>query len=980
MKCWIEFMNRKSPGFRNDFFYFLCNMLRLYFFTVIYFAHIQVFAQHPFFYAIDTEKGLPSNEVYHILQDHDGYIWIGGDPGLYRFNGIHFLEIPQSGKRSSISNLQITGKNTIWCQNFTGQFFRKDSGKNRLSLLFDCSSKTSGIPDYVAINDSTAYFLTDSIVYHFNSNKTSKLFTSKELHFQSQRLASIRRISNHSIVVVSFGGEIAVVRIRDNTIVNYNVPYKSKNRYQLFENNGSPLLLVEHVLSNHRNYSLYYIKEKKAQPLFIDKNFGNATIIHASILEKKIVLGTSKNAIIIDLGSTLSDHSELLPGQKVSCYLKDREGNHLFSTLQNGIIVIPNMSVRKIEGFNSELKDGNFTSIAQTSRGTLIGNYSGEVYHVNPNSLQFHRFLSGDGPHAAVRQIQEHRGKIFIARGSFDIHDGNKTISLDRALNNTRRFCFYGDTLFFITSDRFGKAWEDGNKWSWKIVRNQGGNTIEVFQNKVYIQFKDGLFTYDGVICAELNNKGEKLIGSGLGIYRDNLIYSTHSGFRCFDGKNWFLPEYLESFKNDEISRFVVRNNVFYIATRESFVIFDPSIRKEIRFNQYQGVPAQQITSIFPMKGSVLLGTTDGIVQFPEKPLRARNTVPILSIDSITSRYQNFESKQRIELDYNDGELAFFVNSSSIKSRGNFSFEYRLHGFEKQWNSIPGSQNKILFNSLAAGNYTIEIQVVMEDGSLSKTYIQKIKVNTPLWQKGWFHFTSLFLVLLVAYVVFRHRLKSIKRKEQMKHQMISAKLTALKAQMNPHFLFNTLNSLQDLILQQEFEKTNYYLGKFAGLIRMILSTSEREFISLNDEKKLLQSYLELEQLRFGSDFQFTLQVDPSINGDLCQLPPLLLQPFVENAIKHGLLHKKGEKKLDIVFNLIDSTVVCEIVDNGIGLKKSTEINRRNRKIHHSFSTDATEKRIQLLREQHQIQYEISINNIGSENESNGTCVTLLFPY
>ena len=162
----------------------------------------------------------------------------------------------------------------------------------------------------------------------------------------------------------------------------------------------------------------------------------------------------------------------------------------------------------------------------------------------------------------------------------------------------------------------------------------------------------------------------------------------------------------------------------------------------------------------------------------------------------------------------------------------------------------------------------------------------------------------------IVYLIFHWRIGFLKRRAEIQNQLILSQLTALKAQMNPHFMYNTLNSIQDLIVQHDIKSTNYYLSQFGSLMRKVLDASGSEQILLTEEVEILTLYLNLEKLRFGEQFSFEIRVDEQLDLEMMRIPSIVIQPFVENAIKHGLLHKNGEKKLLIYFSMTNNSVVC----------------------------------------------------------------------
>ena len=181
-------------------------------------------------------------------------------------------------------------------------------------------------------------------------------------------------------------------------------------------------------------------------------------------------------------------------------------------------------------------------------------------------------------------------------------------------------------------------------------------------------------------------------------------------------------------------------------------------------------------------------------------------------------------------------------------------------------------------------------------------------------------------------------------------------------------------------MQKDIRASNIYLGKFADLMRKTLDASGQQSITLQEEIDLLTSYIELEKLRFGQDFSFNISID--LDGhyiDEIRIPSMLIQPYVENAVKHGLLHKTGVKILDVKFYIKKDKLICEISDNGIGRKKSTEIKLRRKKQHPSFSSHANKKRIELFNEMTTQTISLKIIDLFQDGISHGTKVVLGFP-
>ncbi|MFT5819013.1 MAG: two-component system LytT family sensor kinase [Crocinitomix sp.] len=232
------------------------------------------------------------------------------------------------------------------------------------------------------------------------------------------------------------------------------------------------------------------------------------------------------------------------------------------------------------------------------------------------------------------------------------------------------------------------------------------------------------------------------------------------------------------------------------------------------------------------------------------------------------------------------------------------------------------------------------------------------------------------LIFIIILIFNRYRLNRKIQIERQQKEMSHHQMTSLKSQMNPHFTFNALNSIQDLILKEDTEESYNYIAKFADLIRNTLNHSSQEFIDIEDEITSLQLYLELEKLRFDNDLTIEFE---SIGINHILIPPLLIQPFIENSIKHGLFHKEGPKHLRVQFKLKED-LICTISDNGIGREASQEIQKRRIKNHTSFALNSIEERFKLLRQVYGNNLGVTYIDLKSDLKATGTTVVISLPF
>ncbi|MDT0553608.1 sensor histidine kinase [Urechidicola vernalis] len=290
---------------------------------------------------------------------------------------------------------------------------------------------------------------------------------------------------------------------------------------------------------------------------------------------------------------------------------------------------------------------------------------------------------------------------------------------------------------------------------------------------------------------------------------------------------------------------------------------------------------------------------------------------------------------------------------------------------------IPGITSKyFVFGSL--------LYVVLANISFLQLFVDEEVFANYGVHPMFFMYIGAFIQSIVFASTLGHSVKRIEQRSKnaevklaiKQKQMEELKMTALQSQMNPHFLFNSLNSINNFVLKNDVEKASDYITKFSRLIRVILKSSSSLTIPLSEELGILGLYVKLEQMRIKGGFEYIINVDNGINLEEVKVPPLFLQPYLENSIWHGIMHVEGDKRVELTIRKEENSIRCEVVDNGIGIDNSKrqphkQINRRK-----FFGTQATENRIKLLHRQANVVVDIS--DISTE-EKTGTKVTIVFP-
>lgn len=267
-----------------------------------------------------------------------------------------------------------------------------------------------------------------------------------------------------------------------------------------------------------------------------------------------------------------------------------------------------------------------------------------------------------------------------------------------------------------------------------------------------------------------------------------------------------------------------------------------------------------------------------------------------------------------------------------------------LSGIDKIWIE-NGSRNYVNFTQLKPGKYTFNVQAYDGNKIMSKIKKLEITIKGPWFLNFWFLLSLSLSIIGGAIIIISSRIHSIKARKSLLHQKAEAEMQSLRLQMNPHFIFNSLNSINSFIVEHKTNLASDYLTKFSRLMRLILENSRHETITLEKELESVKLYLLMESLRFSNAFEYKLHIDESIYEATIHVPPLIIQPFLENSIWHGLMPKNGTRTLNLDLQLVGHALYIDITDNGIGRVKSESLKSKKTNLRKSHGLEITKNRI-----------------------------------
>ena len=337
-------------------------------------------------------------------------------------------------------------------------------------------------------------------------------------------------------------------------------------------------------------------------------------------------------------------------------------------------------------------------------------------------------------------------------------------------------------------------------------------------------------------------------------------------------------------------------------------------------------------------------------------------------------------------LPYDLNNLSFEIKEVRPLKMGEMSYKYMLEGLDKRW-SVAGKRTLVNYFSIPPGEYTFKVMSSVDEStwkSSPKSF--SFVIGPPFWKTWWFRIFAILLVIAFLFLcvyLFNDQMRKYERQRiELQKRIDNIELQALRSQMNPHFIFNTMNSIQHYISSNDTDAASKYLTRFAKLMRAIMENSKQPSIRIKDEIEALRLYLELESMRFSNRFDFGILVDPVIDINYDEIPSMLIQPYIENAIIHGLLPNTGKGKLLIHLTKKENFIFCSIEDNGIGRLKSQELNKNRISQHRSMGMSITKKRLLILSQQNNMKDTLSeeiTDVVDSEGKAAGTRVVIRIP-
>ncbi len=412
--------------------------------------------------------------------------------------------------------------------------------------------------------------------------------------------------------------------------------------------------------------------------------------------------------------------------------------------------------------------------------------------------------------------------------------------------------------------------------------------------------------------------------------------------------------------------------NGIWLATTKGLCYYDQKTNEVLVFDKKNGLFQENLDlGLANLENQhIILGYQGAYTIFnPAEIRRQRNNhLPVITNFYVFEKPFEWQQNQPIRLNYKQNFFGFEFSALDFLIPEKVKYSYRLAGIDNEWIEANGS-DKANYTNLEAGKYTFQLRATPQNSQWPTRFSSiDVIISPPFWLTWWFILLCTAFAVCAAYYLYHKKIETLNRESEIKEKIAQLEMTALRSQMNPHFIFNSLNTVRYFVISEQKEKAKDYLSKFSKLLRTILTYSKENTISLSNELNAIRLYLDVELGRFESNFYYNIETDAEIGLDSVMIPPLLLQSFAENAIIYGLRNsEKTDKILTIkVSQINDETLEISITDNGIGRTKANKLQHNQDSLHKSFGTAITNQRIELFNQNYANKIKVETTDLADE--------------
>lgn len=940
-----------------------------------------------------ANDGLSNSTVYYINQDSKGFLWFATESGVNRYDGQTFETFTMDDGLSDNEVLQIheDSKGRTWFLTLNGKlsyyYQSKFYNAENDTLLRKTFCKASFV-SFFEDSQHRLWFSTNQREIVMINGQEVKIFYSDKQFFINSFIAENNK------------GEVL--------IFNRNDIYKFKDdSFTELKTDFYPLSFKTFVYER-RNNGISFISKSGLVELIDGKSFLKRTIpdeISTSGIsnffldkEKNLWINTMGNgAFILDNTATKAPQ-HLLRGKYITHSILDTDGNIWLSTIGNGVYMLPE-SARNMKHYtvNDGLAFNSIYSLVRTpDKKLVLGLRNGSLNIITQDKIIHKTLNSSSNAYNPIKKLFYDTQNQSIW---FSSNDALGEISADfkkvRYLKEIDNLVFSLKSFSISKSGKLAIAFAAGvdilqNKNAPLIFESPNLNNPSLhFPFRAYTVFygSDEKLWFSNINGLQYwyNSTHKKLFTSIPELTQritdvcelpDKSIVCASYGFGLYIIKDSKLIKAIttsDGLGSNICKKVFFANNYIWAVTGKGISRISRDFKQIDNFQKENGLLSNEVNDAMIENDSLYVASNSGLSIFKANvEQKTKKSIP-LNLNYILVNNQKIDISKRIELTHNNNNLTVNFIGIDFNNPAYIVYEYRLKD-DLTWNST--TNNTIEFGSLEPGTYRLQIRAKGINSNWSKPIVVDFSIKPPFWKTTWFMLLAIaiFAPIILGSLNRLYKNKRLKEQEKLlaKTKIIALEQQALQAMMNPHFIFNVMNSIQHFINTKDTVMANQLLTGFARLIRKNLEICNKSYISIEEELSYLNLYLSLEKLRFGDKMQYVIDVEPEIDKEETLIPSMLLQPFVENAIWHGIMPKETDGKIVIVIKLKSPGVlhIC-IEDDGIGIENSYKLKSND---HISRGMELTKERISLLNK-----FDAPITLNVENSYPNGTKITILIP-
>lgn len=982
------------------------------------------FSQNLSYKHYTVQDGLPSQTIYEAFQDSQGFMWFATSMGVSRFDGYTFTNFTMA---DGLGDNEIFG---FYEDVFQRIWFRSLNGKISY-LLHGKIYNASNEPSLKEIDNP-------SIIRHIVGTPDSSILVTHFTHGIRQYTADKKTFKLRTDPLKSFlranqlpDGRYNVIGGNYVAILNRDGSIRLKGQRGTFART-IPEIHPDYYGCNLQNiYKLDTTLSTNFAPITATTPLNLPQVIYQANSHinnictedsTTIWVCTTEGAHRYNLLTQRPEENIYLKNENIASVLKDNEGNLWFTSLENGIFLLINT-----EASSYTTDDG----LASNKIYSLTADDYGNIWAGHDNFILSQVSSSGQvSQKKLIEYIPEHyrqaskpmttdikneNGEFIITTTTGLIYINGNHITLASSLSGKRVSRWYDD-IYVVAEGHGIRKISKGDLRKNLVSRLHPSPPInhDVLVSKKFSSAKHLLSMR--TISLHLEEDGKLWVGLDNGLLcltKDTIIHlhetipalrerivdiaqdSSGTMFLATDSNGIIIfkknGETIRLSKknglsSDQCNRIRLDGKTLWIATNKGLnrVTLDQtySLQKIYVVNTADGLRSDFINTIHVTDDKVWAGTPEGLSAIDKSIDTRRQRPPLSYITGIFANNERIDTLLREPLHHEKNNLKIEFVGLSYKSMSNINYRYKLVTTENfsyddpdQWQETRNTSVDLTL--LPPGNYTFAVMAQSANGLWSRPSTYQFIINTPFWQTKWFIIMATFATTAAGFSLWRYVMKAQEKKKLDKRKLQLSELKALRSRMNYHFMSNAFNSLQGLFFSNN--GVDQYIGKFSKLMRSTLEYSDRQQIPLAEELEYVKLYCDIEQLRVGNRFTFNIEFEEGLKTDDLIVPALTLQPFVENAIWHGIMASEnmGRINLSVISNDHESYKII-IEDNGVGINASLQNKvKTNRK---SYGTKLITERFEVIRQQSKGKFDLRIEDLYELNQTNGTRITLVVPY